>query len=239
MTTLNDIEPLPERWFPSIYGMKDGRFLNRRKDTDDQIEQEDQPDYRSNYQRRTVWVRYRICEHLRDHIIPRRRNALKKWRRKYSDYRYARNGVLRWVKKIPFWTLRDWLYKIARVPSEMENLKKRVMALPRHLRRRRRRLPVLKQRWGKTPFAERLVVEKRKFLKDKSHEHGVEWCVSEFNRILRTPWMWTIAERYVTPYEARCWRSRGRMYKKNMTAFKVYYINILGNPAILLCVVQI
>lgn len=216
---MNDVPRLPERWVRTERQDYNCKFLNRPKDDNEQIQNE--PIYHSNHELRTLWVRYQICLKMLDEI-ERYRFPFKKWVEKYSDYRFAKNGPLKFVKKIPRWTLRRWYYQTARVPSEMQAIRDQLRQMKRYERHTRFRMPSrLKQRWGKCPFAERIVVEKRKFLSDASLNHGVTWCAQEFNRVLRTPWMWNVAQPYLSQHEQQCWASRGTVLRRCINKMRV------------------
>lgn len=214
-----DYEPEPERWTQT----KDGRAvnisgLNRPKEptgdpTDDHRDQY-VPVPRSQKEL-PGWVRLRICERMLLEVT-KYKHTLRKWIEHYSLYENHRNEPeLRFVPKIKYRVLHYWYYTIATKPEKLQKLMDDVMAIPRAQRLSRSRFDVMARcRWGSCPFAERVVVEKRKYMVMHSNDHGYNWCTNEFNRIIQTPWMWTIARRYVTAKEGRRWASRGTSFKQ-------------------------
>ena len=220
-----DYEPLPPRFVRA----RDGRYinisgLNEAKEptgdpTDDEID-DDEPDPQDRAL--SGWVRLKICERMLMQVTPYK-DTLDKWIAHYHKRKNYRNeSALKFVRTISKRLVYHWYYTIATQPREMQKLRDDVNALPPELRYKRCRFdPLSKQRWGTCPFAERFVVEKRKRMVHQSGDHGYTWCTNEFNRVIRCPWMWSIARNYVSEREGRKWASRGTTFKQHTERMKV------------------
>lgn len=187
--------------------LRNATGLNRKHDQDDERDE-----YRPIPKGQAVgaWHRYKICERMRDEVVPYS-YPVEKWARHYTTFKKYRNDdSLKFVRLISHRRLRSWYYNIAMKPQKMSDLYDALMELPRNIRKTRQRFGTTKAaQYGDCPFAEKFVAEKRNCLVRQSSDHGIRWCTNEMNRFLRTPWLFTVAKHYISEQEGRAWASRG------------------------------
>lgn len=201
------------------------RGLNRTQDGESPFHA---PNYKPGRQMKAVTqlIRLQICEQMIEDAPKFRYRGkfhLKRWIDNYAIYDHHRNKeALQAIGTIPYNTLRWWWQSIAKDDAAMASLRASIDSHPTNERKKRCRHSWNRNKWGETPFAERIVCGLRDRAVRVSADHGVSWCAHEYNRVLETPWYFLVAQRYIDEVEAKGWKERGRVAKEHIRKMQVY-----------------
>lgn len=171
-------------------------------------------------------TRLQICEQMlkdRHRFLDRRGwFVLRDWIAEYSLFGHHRNDTaLSAIGIIPEKTLKHWYQHIAKDDEAMAALRASIQSHQVHERKTRKRHSRNRQKWGETPFAERLFCHLRDLGVSENADHGVAWGMRTMNRILEVPWIFQVALEFIDDVEATKWKERGTVVKQHIDKLRV------------------